>query len=101
MPEFAREHFIWDETGRPVLASDDESTETPGLFVVGPSLRHDATAGSGNTVACSPIAIPTAHGHHAAWHRPPRHRCLAHSQTGPFAGAVYTLARWQDVGTFN
>ncbi len=39
--QLLREHFTWDETGRPVLASDDESTETPGLFVVGPSLRHE------------------------------------------------------------
>jgi thioredoxin reductase len=39
--QLLRDLFTWDETGRPVLTSDDESTETSGLFVAGPSLRHE------------------------------------------------------------
>jgi len=33
--------FSWHEMGYPLLNEYDESTETPGLFVVGPSVRHD------------------------------------------------------------
>jgi len=34
--------FAWDpETGFPLLTTDDESTLTPGLFLVGPHVRHD------------------------------------------------------------
>ncbi len=35
------DHFEWDEDGYAVLSPVDESTVTPGLFVVGPSVRHD------------------------------------------------------------
>lgn len=40
--DLVREHFAWDEAQRAVLSEQDESTETPGLFVVGPSLRHES-----------------------------------------------------------
>jgi hypothetical protein len=40
--QLVREHFAWDEARRATLTEEDESTETPGLFVVGPSLRHEA-----------------------------------------------------------
>jgi len=34
--------FAWDpETGFPLITTDDESTLTPGLFLVGPHVRHD------------------------------------------------------------
>lgn len=39
--DLVREHFAWDEMQRAILTDDDESTKTPGLFVVGPSLRHE------------------------------------------------------------
>lgn len=32
--------FSWHEDGYPLLNEQDESTQTPGLFVVGPSVRH-------------------------------------------------------------
>ena len=40
--QLVREHFAWDEAQRALLTDQDESTETLGLFVVGPSLRHEA-----------------------------------------------------------
>jgi thioredoxin reductase len=39
--DLIRDRFAWDEMQRAILTEDDESTETPGLFVVGPSLRHE------------------------------------------------------------
>lgn len=33
--------FDWSDRGFVQLTEDDESTRTPGLFVVGPSVRHD------------------------------------------------------------
>lgn len=33
--------WAWDEAGRIVLNDADESTRTPGLFLVGPQVRHD------------------------------------------------------------
>jgi putative flavoprotein involved in K+ transport len=33
--------FDWTDTGFPLLTADDESTLTPGLFLVGPHVRHD------------------------------------------------------------
>jgi thioredoxin reductase len=36
-----RELFEWNEAGQARLTSDDESTITPGLFVVGPAVRHE------------------------------------------------------------
>jgi cation diffusion facilitator CzcD-associated flavoprotein CzcO len=33
--------FEWTDTGFPLLTADDESTLTPGLFLVGPHVRHD------------------------------------------------------------
>ncbi len=39
--DLIRDHFAWDEMQRAMLTEDDESTETPGLFVVGPSIRHE------------------------------------------------------------
>ena len=35
------ELFEWSDRGFVQLTEDDESTRTPGLFVVGPSVRHD------------------------------------------------------------
>ncbi|HEY0295216.1 MAG TPA: NAD(P)/FAD-dependent oxidoreductase, partial [Bordetella sp.] len=35
------ELWDWDEDGRVVLSEADESTITPGLFLVGPQVRHD------------------------------------------------------------
>ena len=32
----------WDRDGRVILSSLDESTRSPGLFLVGPQVRHDA-----------------------------------------------------------
>ncbi len=34
------EWFAFDEDGSPVLTAQDESTELPGLFLVGPELKH-------------------------------------------------------------
>jgi thioredoxin reductase len=39
--DLVRDLFAWDEMQRAILTEDDESTETPGLFVVGPSIRHE------------------------------------------------------------
>ncbi|MBK5011943.1 NAD(P)-binding domain-containing protein [Pseudomonas sp. S60] len=36
------EHWSWDEAGRIRLSENDESLRTPGLFLVGPQVRHDA-----------------------------------------------------------
>lgn len=33
--------FAWGEHGFPLLTADDESTLTPGLFLVGPHVRHE------------------------------------------------------------
>ncbi|MCS7093367.1 MAG: NAD(P)-binding domain-containing protein [Patescibacteria group bacterium] len=34
--------FDWDKkTSKPTLTEDDESTRTPGLFLVGPEVRHE------------------------------------------------------------
>jgi putative flavoprotein involved in K+ transport len=33
--------FEWNEDGHVLLTDEDESTRTPGLFVVGPGIRHD------------------------------------------------------------
>lgn len=35
------ELWAWDDEGRPVLSELDESTRSPGLFLVGPQVRHD------------------------------------------------------------
>ncbi|OZI31115.1 thioredoxin reductase [Bordetella genomosp. 10] len=35
------ELWAWDDDGRIVLSEADESTITPGLFLVGPQVRHD------------------------------------------------------------
>ena len=35
-----REHFEWRDDGQPQVNELDESTSSPGLFLVGPSLRH-------------------------------------------------------------
>jgi thioredoxin reductase len=36
-----RSHFAWDERhGTPLLTEHDESTVTPGLFLIGPQVRH-------------------------------------------------------------
>lgn len=37
--------FAWNETGRPLLTENDESTTTPGLFLCGPMLRHPKSSG--------------------------------------------------------
>ncbi|HCL78125.1 NAD(P)/FAD-dependent oxidoreductase [Stutzerimonas nitrititolerans] len=34
--------FDWNEAGLPILSECDESTRTPGLFLAGPQVRHDA-----------------------------------------------------------
>ncbi len=34
--------FDWNEAGMPLLSEHDESTRTPGLFLAGPQVRHDA-----------------------------------------------------------
>jgi putative flavoprotein involved in K+ transport len=39
--DLIRDRFAWDDMQRAILTDHDESTVTPGLFVVGPSLRHD------------------------------------------------------------
>lgn len=44
--QLVREHFAWDEDGDVRLTERDESTLTPGLFVVGPRVRH------GNVIFC-------------------------------------------------
>ena len=36
-----RDLFDWTEQGQVIVSEDDQSTRVPGLFVVGPSLRHD------------------------------------------------------------
>jgi putative flavoprotein involved in K+ transport len=38
--QLVRDLFDWDEEGRVQLSERDESTRVPGLFVVGPSVRH-------------------------------------------------------------
>lgn len=35
-----KDHFTWTRAGRALLTECDESTRTPGLFVVGPQVRH-------------------------------------------------------------
>jgi len=35
------DHFAWTDEGTALLTADDESTTTPGLFLVGPSVRHE------------------------------------------------------------
>lgn len=39
--QLVRDLFDWDARGNAVLTGEDESARTPGLFVVGPSVRHD------------------------------------------------------------
>ena len=34
--------WMWDEDGHVMLSELDESLHTPGLFLVGPQVRHDA-----------------------------------------------------------
>ncbi|MCM3194783.1 NAD(P)/FAD-dependent oxidoreductase [Priestia megaterium] len=36
-----KELFAWGEQGKPILTSKDESTETPNLFLIGPSVVHE------------------------------------------------------------
>jgi len=36
-----RDLFDWTEQGQVIVSEHDESTRLPGLFIVGPSLRHD------------------------------------------------------------
>lgn len=38
--DLVRDHFAWDEEGRVRLSERDESTRVPGLFIVGPQVRH-------------------------------------------------------------
>ncbi|MFD1674023.1 NAD(P)/FAD-dependent oxidoreductase [Alicyclobacillus fodiniaquatilis] len=40
------DHFDWEQAGEAALNQHDESTKTPGLFVVGPSVKH------GNVILC-------------------------------------------------
>ena len=41
-PEIIKNLFDWDsKESFPLITSDDESTKTPGLFLVGPQVRHD------------------------------------------------------------
>ena len=35
------DHFEWHDGGWPLLTGQDESTATPGLFLVGPQVRHE------------------------------------------------------------
>ncbi len=44
--QLVRDLFAWDEDGEVRLSERDESTLTPGLFVVGPSVHH------GNAIFC-------------------------------------------------
>jgi putative flavoprotein involved in K+ transport len=39
--QLVRDLFEWDERGSAQLSERDESTRVPGLFVVGPSVRHE------------------------------------------------------------
>ncbi len=39
--QLVRDLFGWDERGHAELSERDESTRLPGLFVVGPSVRHE------------------------------------------------------------
>jgi len=39
--QLVRSSFSWNEKGHPELSDQDESVKTPGLFLVGPQVRHE------------------------------------------------------------